>query len=100
MEIIDKVKLYIGIPIDDTSKDNLLLLLIEQSQTEFCAYCNREDVPTLANGAIVDMCVIKYNLMGQEGYASTSFSGASETIANYPPQLKKSLNRWRKVKML
>lgn len=100
MELIDKVKLYLNIPIDDTSKDNLLLLLIEQSQDEFCAYCNRDDVPTLAANVIIDMCIIKYNLMGQEGYASTSFSGVSETIANYPPQLIKSLNRWRKVKML
>lgn len=100
MELIDKIKVYLSIPIDDTSKDNLLLLLISQSQDEFCAYCNRADVPTLAANAIIDMVVIKYNLMGQEGYASTSFSGASETIANYPPQLVKALNRWRKVKML
>lgn len=100
MELIDKVKVYLSIPIDDTSKDNLLLLLISQSQDEFCAYCNRDDVPTLAANAIIDMVVIKYNLLGQEGYASTSFSGASETIANYPPQLVKALNRWRKVKML
>lgn len=100
MEIIDKVKLYLNIPIDDTSKDNLLLLIIEQSQNEFLAYCNRDDVPALAANVLIDMCVIKYNLMGQEGYASTSFSGVSETIANYPPQLIKSLNRWRKVKML
>ncbi len=100
MEIIDKVKLYLNIPIDDTSKDNLLLLLIEQSQNEFLAYCNRDDVPALAANVLIDMCIIKYNLMGQEGYASTSFSGVSETIANYPPQLIKSLNRWRKVRML
>ena len=100
MEIIDKVKLYLNIPIDDTSKDNLLLLLVEQSQNEFLAYCNRDDVPALASNVIIDMCIIKYNLMGQEGYASTSFSGVSETIANYPPQLIKSLNRWRKVRML
>ena len=100
MELIDKVKLYLNIPIDDTSKDNLLLLLIEQSQDEFLAYCNRDDVPALAANVLIDMCVIKYNLMGQEGYASTSFSGVSETIANYPPQLIKALNRWRKVRML
>ena len=100
MELIEKIKVYLNIPIDDTSKDNLLLLLIEQSQDEFLAYCNRADVPALANASIIDMCVIKYNLMGEEGYASTSFSGVSETIANYPPQLIKSLNRWRTVKML
>ena len=100
MELIDKVKLYLNIQIDDSSKDNLLLLLIQQSQDEFLAYCNRDDVPALAANVLIDMCIIKYNLMGQEGYASTSFSGVSETIANYPPQLIKSLNRWRKVRML
>ena len=55
MEIIDKVKLYLNIPIDDTSKDNLLLLLIEQSQNEFVAYCNRDDIPALAANVLIDM---------------------------------------------
>ena len=59
MELIDKIKVYLSIPIDDTSKDNLLLLLSEQSENEFLAYCNLDDVPSLANATIIDMCVIK-----------------------------------------
>lgn len=100
MDLIKKIKLYLNIPADDTSKDALIELLIEQSNSEFCAYCNREDVPTLASNVIIDMCVVKYNLIGTEGLASSSFSGANETYANYPPQLIKALNRWRKVKTL
>lgn len=100
MDLIEKVKLYLNIPVDDTSKDALLELLIEQSNSEFCAYCNREDVPVLANNVIIDMCVVKYNLIGTEGLASSSYSGANEAYVNYSPQLIKTLNRWRKVKML
>ena len=49
---------------------------------------------------IIDMAVVKYNLLGTEGLSSQSYSGMSEAYANYSPQLIKSMNRYRKVKTL
>lgn len=49
---------------------------------------------------IIDMAVVKYNLLGTEGLSSQSYSGMNEAYANYSPQLIKSMNRYRKVKTL
>lgn len=98
--MVEKLKLLIGIKIDDTSKDALLSILLEQATSELKQYCYREQLPVEANNVIIDMAVVKYNLLGTEGLSSQSYSGMNEAYANYPPQLIKSMNRYRKVKTL
>ena len=97
---MEKLKLLIGIKIDDTSKDALLSILLEQATSELKQYCYRDQLPVEANNVIIDMAVVKYNLLGTEGLSSQSYSGMNEAYANYPPQLIKSMNRYRKVKTL
>ena len=97
---MEKLKLLLGIKIDDTSKDALLSILLEQATSELKQYCYREQLPVEANNVIIDMAVVKYNLLGTEGLSSQSYSGMNEAYANYPPQLIKSMNRYRKVKTL
>ena len=97
---MEKLKLLIGIKIDDTSKDALLSILLEQATSELKQYCYREQLPVEANNVIIDMAVVKYNLLGTEGLSSQSYSGMNEAYANYSPQLIKSMNRFRKVKTL
>ena len=98
--MVEKLKLLIGIKIDDTSKDALLSILLEQATSELKQYCYREQLPVEANNVIIDMAVVKYNLLGTEGLSSQSYSGMNEAYANYSPQLIKSMNRYRKVKTL
>ena len=97
---MEKLKLLIGIKIDDTSKDALLSILLEQATSELKQYCYRDQLPVEANNVIIDMAVVKYNLLGTEGLSSQSYNGMNEAYANYPPQLIKSMNRYRKVKTL
>lgn len=97
---MEKLKLLLGIKIDDTSKDALLSILLEQATSELKQYCYREQLPVEANNVIIDMAVVKYNLLGTEGLSSQSYSGMNEAYANYSPQLIKSMNRYRKVKTL
>lgn len=97
---MEKLKLLLGIKIDDTSKDALLSILLEQATSELKQYCYREQLPVEANNVIIDMAVVKYNLLGTEGLSSQSYSGMNEAYANYSPQLIKSMNRFRKVKTL
>ena len=97
---MEKLKLLLGIKIDDTSKDELLSILLEQATSELKQYCYREQLPVEANNVIIDMAVVKYNLLGTEGLSSQSYSGMNEAYANYSPQLIKSMNRYRKVKTL
>lgn len=95
-----RVKLLIGIDIDDTSKDNILMLYLENAANEFIQYCHIDEVPDNATNIICDMAVIKYNLNGAEGLGSQSYSGLNETYDNYPPQLIKAMNRFRRVVVL
>lgn len=97
---MEKLKLLIGIKIDDTSKDALLSILLEQATSELKQYCYRDQLTKEADNVIIDMAVVKYNLLGTEGLSSQSYSGMNEAYANYPPQLIKSMNRYRKVKTL
>lgn len=100
MTQLQKVKLLIGIAVSDTSKDNLIDLLLEQAKNEFLEYCHRDDIPDRADNVVIDMAVIKYNLLGSEGLSNQSYSGLSESYANYPPQLLHALNRYRKAVIL
>lgn len=100
MSNLDKVKLLVNVDLADTSKDNLLELLLQQAQNEFLQYTNRETMPENGDNVVIDMAIVKYNLLGAEGLQSQSYSGMSETYENYSPQLIKALNRYRKIKML
>lgn len=100
MDNLDKIKILLGIAAYDEAKDSLLNLLLAQAKEEFLQYTNCSTLPLGTDNVIIDMAVIKYNLIGTEGLASQSFSGSSEAYANYPPQLIKAMNRYRKVRFL
>lgn len=97
MDNLEKTKIIIGLEIDDTTKDTVLTLLLEQAASEFLQYTNRDEIPDKANNVIVDMAVVKYNLLGTEGLESQSYSGMSENYGQYSPQLIKALNRYRRL---
>lgn len=100
MEQLDKIKVLLKLD-GDTSKDTLINVLIEQAQSEFKDYCNREEVPIAATSVINEMVLVKYSKLGVEGLASQSFSGISDNfIDGYPANLTKVLNRYRKAKFL
>jgi hypothetical protein len=87
--------------LDGDTKDELINALIEQAQSEFLYYCNREDVPATAANLIIEMVLVKYSKLGAEGLASQSFSGISDNfIDGYPANILKALNKYRKAKFL
>lgn len=96
MTILEKIKLMVGVE----DKDSLLTLLIEQAQAEFKQHTNRKDIPEEADNVIMDMVIVKYNLLGTEGLSAQSYSGMSETYANYAPQLKAAIARYKKVRIV
>lgn len=99
MTELQKLKLLLGI--SDEGKDSLLTLLLEQADASFLDYTNREVIPTGATNIILELAVSRYNRIGSEALESTSYSNISENYLNdFSENEKKSLNRWRKVKML
>lgn len=84
-----------------TDKNTLLNYLISQAQSDFKAYCNRNDVPEGTDEIIIQMVLVKYNRLGAEGLNRESFSGVSNNyIDGYPANITAALNTYRKMKLL
>lgn len=97
--MLDRLKLILGL--SDNSKDGILNLILDVAIQEFLDYTNREDIPNGANAVVLQMAVIQYNRIGSQGLASQAYSGVSESyIDGYPDNIKKQLNRYRKLKAI
>lgn len=94
--LADKLK-----TLNPNAEEDALLILLEISEQDFLAVCNRADVPETADGLLLQMALYRLSQLGAEGLSAQSFSGTSESLlSDYPDALKKSLYRYRKVKTL
>lgn len=94
-----KLKLLLGIA--GNEKDSLLQVLIDLVIQYFLDYCNRDNIPESANAVIIQMAIIQYNRLGTQGLASQGYSGVSESyLTDYPEDILKQLNRYRKIKSI
>ena len=101
MTILQRVKTLLGLATLDISKDAILNILIEDSTQEFLNYTNCVTAPLTADTTISQMVIYKYNRQGSEGLASTSYSGISESyLTDYPDNLIKQMNKYRRLKVL
>lgn len=79
-------------------KAELLESLYSQCADEFCAICNREDVPARAGSVIEQMTAYRISQLNAEGLASQNFSGMSEAfLTDYPERLKRAMYRFRRL---
>ena len=96
---MENIKLLLGI--SDTSKDDLITLLISIAEDEIKAYCNIDDIPTALDNIVTQIVVIKYNRIGQEGITSTKFNSVSESFSDsLPASVIKALNRYRHLAVI
>lgn len=99
-ERLIRLKLRLQKLIPNADEDRIEILL-EQSEQDFLSTCNRSDVPEAADGLLMQMTAYRYSQLGAEGLSGQSFSGQSETLlADWPEALKRSLYRYRKVKLI
>ncbi len=95
--MLENVINYCSILLGENDTDKLTVLF-NVAVEEFKDYCHREDTPESATSLIANMVCILYNRIGAQGLASQSYSGVSETfIDGYPDNIKKQLNRYRKL---
>ena len=100
MEILDKVKLVL-FPTENYTKDDILTMLIEDAKIEAVDYCNLSIYDMKLDSTIVKMSIQNYNKSINQGIASESFSGVSESYVNgYSADIIVMLNKNRKVRML
>ena len=95
-DIVDRLKARISGASTSTLEE-----IAEGCMDEFRAACCRDDVPEAAATLIVQMAQIRYNQLGDEGLASQSYSGMSETyLDDWPASVRRGLERFRRLKTL
>lgn len=99
MTQLEKVKIRLEIKKEDTSKDDLLNMLLEDAEGEILDYTNRDILPDKAQALQREVAITYYNRMGSEGEASRSEGGVSVSYSiEIPENIKKRLNSLRLLK--
>ena len=75
---VTELKTRLGIPVDDLSQDDLLALILADSQAFFKDYCNREDVPPEAESVVARLAVVLYSRNADQ-YKQGTLVGAYST---------------------
>ena len=85
MAILEEVKLLKGIPKEDTVQDELLNLIIEDSEERILAFVNIhsdttiDSLPRSVDYIVRDVAIKRYNKLNSEGATSDSEDGRSFT---------------------
>jgi len=97
MAILDNIKTELGI--SDTSKDDLLSLLITNEQTNAQTITHDEN---LEDDVLIQKMVIwRYNTLGSEGLTAENYSGVSYSYtADYPADIDRLLKSHRKIRVI
>ena len=97
MAILDNIKTELGI--SDTSKDDLLSLLITNEQTNAQTITHDEN---LEDDVLIQRMVIwRYNTLGSEGLTAENYSGVSYSYtADYPADIDRLLKSHRKIRVI
>lgn len=97
--MLEKIKVLLGIT--DTSKDALISILLDKSIEYAIAYTHNHQCIPYIQGALIDMTVYTFNRLGTEGLTGESYSGVNFSYTDdFPPQLLRQLNAYRKVRVV
>lgn len=92
--MIEKIKLLLGLT--DTSKDNLIEVLIEGAVEDAVALTGNKYIQDELPNTIVKMVVYNYNRLGTEGLEQESYSGVTYNYSDgYPQDILNTLNKKR-----
>lgn len=98
---VANLKTRLGIPLEDTSQDELLALILADAQAFFKDYCNRLDVPEEAESVIGRLAVVLYSRNADQYKQSGSVGAYSSTNfvlgGDIPKSIKSQLRKYRRV---
>ena len=95
--MLEKIKILLGI--NDSSKDELLTVLLDQAIEEAENYTHNNCLTGLES-TICRMVVYNYNRISTEGVHSESYSGVSYSYsADYPENIMRVLKAHRKIRL-
>jgi len=100
---VANLKTRLGIPLEDTSQDELLALILADAQAFFKDYCNRLDVPVEAESVIGRLAVVLYSRNAdqyKQGGSVGAYSTTNFSDDDIPKSIKSQLRKYRVVKFL
>lgn len=96
--MLEDIKLMLGIPTSDISKDSLINLIISDVELFILAYTKTDALTQYMTSLVKRIAVIRYNMIGSEGVAHESYSGVTQIFINgLPEDIKSELRTLRKV---
>lgn len=99
--MLTELKLLLGI--NDTSKDDLLTLILSQCTADFETFTHTIANTDLSHNrhTILQMAVYRFNTIGSEGLTGEEYSGVKYNyISNYPDYILADLRSQRKVRTI
>lgn len=96
--MLRKMKILMGL--NDSSKDELLRILLDRASEEVVNYTHNYELDKLEN-VIIDIAIWRFNRLKSEGLDSENYSGVSFSYsADYPDSIKKQLQAYRRIKTI
>lgn len=80
--MLNNFKLLLGIDKDDTGRDDLLKLIIQNTTARLKILLGGIEPPEELNHIILDVAVIRYNRIGSEGLSGHTVEGESMNFAD------------------
>lgn len=80
--MLNNLKLLLGIDKNDTSRDDLLKLIIQNTTARLKILLGGIEPPEELNHIILDVAVIRYNRIGSEGLSGHTVEGESMNFAD------------------
>ena len=81
--------------------DDQLQAQADIAAEEVRAYLRRDTIPECLKTAVLRVAVLNINRTGSEGLSAQGYSATSETYINdYPADLRRRLDPYRKIKIL
>ena len=75
--MLGNIKILLGIPVDDTARDELITLLISTATARLKNLLGGIDPPESMEHIICEAAVIRFNRIGSEGMSSHTVEGES-----------------------
>lgn len=99
MDTLAKLKIMLGIAVEDTSQDPELELLLDDTQTDLLTWTNRLTLPAPLESIQRQIAVMRYNKQGVEGQSSHSEGGIGRSFEDLPISMQAAINQYRKLKV-
>ena len=94
MEVIDKIKTLLGLK--DNDQDNLLNVIIENTEQALCFKLSVDEVPKELDYVLVEVAIKRFNRLKNEGMTSYSQEGESITFNSSDfNDFNSNIQQWR-----